>query len=520
MDNLCSGKVVDNLMNVETVKNFDTRMIETRDYNNLLVDYQIESQKSELNSAALNAGQALILSAGATAILLTIILSSHNYAGKAASALSASVVGGIVMANGLLLQVSAPLQFLGFFYRELRQSLVDIQDIFDILNTKTKVPQGEMVLQSQSLMLETDHNSNDDVQRMVGKSDNENDGDSKSNKYVESVVPTPTPLGIAGGGIDVVVNDVWFAYPNRDPLLKGVSIHARAGERIALVGPSGSGKSTLLRLICRQYDVDEGCVLLDGVDVRHLKERSLRDAIGVVPQESAMFSGTLESNIRYGSSSLTMQAPDLLSSSSSSRSKVSTNANDNDSDISNGVLKEERDNDDDSDDDQRAVMAALRLSQLSSVVDKAPAGLQTVVGDRGFTLSGGERQRVALARVFLREPRLLLCDEATSALDSGTEQLILGAIRELSRGRTAITVAHRLSTIVDCDRIYVMRDGVVEEFGTHDELMAMSAAVNQNRNDDDIHAVRQFTGLYRNLWELQSKEENLPFTMSFTSSKN
>lgn len=449
VDNLCSGKVVDNLMNVETVKNFDTVMIETRDYNNLLVDYQIESQKSELNSAALNAGQALILSVGATAILMTIIFS--NPSASTTASVSASVVGGIVMANGLLLQVSAPLQFLGFFYRELRQSLVDIQDIFDILNTKTKVPQGKIDMVMCRDYLERESSSDE---------------------------------AFAPKGIDVKIDDVWFGYPGRDPVLRGVSIHALRGERIALVGPSGSGKSTLLRLIMRHIDVDEGSVSLDGIDVRQLTEKSLRDAIGVVPQESAMFSGTLESNIRYGSSSMTMQAPDPTY----------------------GVI-EGHDVEED-EEDRHAVMAALRLSQLVGVVDAAPAGLQTIVGDRGFTLSGGERQRVALARVFLREPRLLLCDEATSALDSNTEKLILASIRELSQGRTVITVAHRLSTIVDCDRIYVMRNGIVEEYGTHDELMSGCRIQKDVLSDSNSpSSSRRFTGLYKMLWDIQSKEE-------------
>ena len=481
IDNLCSQKVVEGLMNVETVKNFDAVTRETFEYNGILVDYQLEAQRSEKNSATLNAGQSLILATGATAVLLIII-------DTAATQASSTIVGGLVMASGLLYQVSAPLQFLGFFYRELRQSLVDITDIFDILNTSTKVPQGRTVLDAPHL---------DEVTPERGMSS----GHATLSVLDSDVGPieerTAAAAAAGPGGIDVSVKNVWFAYPGREPVLRGVSVHAKKGESIALVGPSGSGKSTLLRLIMRQYDVDEGAVLLEGVDVRDLTNKSLRDAIGLVPQESAIFTGTLESNIRYGSSVHAAPATSYTIATDRQhgehRGAVHGSASEDDDDEV--VMEEDEDIEDTGDD---AVLAAVRLSQLEGVVDDAPAGLQTMVGARGFTLSGGERQRVALARVFLRDPRLMLCDEATSALDSKTESMILRAIRDIADGRTAITVAHRLSTVVDCDRIYVMRHGAVEEFGTHEELL------NRCANDGDR---RHFTGLYSELWDLQKREK-------------
>ena len=476
IDNLCSGKVVESFMNVDTVKNFDNIGVETKGYNGLLVDYQLESQRSEKNSAALNAGQALILAAGSTAVLL-IVIATAGTAGASRGMLSATLVGGIVMANGLLLQVSAPLQFLGFFYRELRQSLVDINDIFDILNTKTKVPEGERSLAATRI----------------------SEADERGQKDMDSI---RAPMADDGhGGVEVSVDNVWFSYAGREPVLRGVSVHARRGESIALVGPSGSGKSTLLKLIMRQYDADDGSILLDGVDVKELTNQSMRDAIGVVPQDSALFTGTLESNIQYGTSRERM------------RRRAAREAGDD-----GGGGDDENDDEEEEDEEvdgeyRDAVLAAVRLSQLDRVIDDAPAGMQTVVGERGFKLSGGERQRVALARVFLREPRLLLCDEATSALDSKTENQILHAIRAIADGRTAITVAHRLSTIIDADRIYCMRNGVVEEFGTHAELLAMRAE-NNGGGDASAIAPRSFTGLYAELWELQKKEEDEPVTVS------
>mgnify|MGYP003308500892 FL=1 len=397
MDGLSTGKAVDALLNYETVTFFGNVELESQQYDKLLRGYHEAALGSERASSLLNAGQAVILACGMTTILSCAALGLWKV--DPAGGL-ASRVGDLVMANGLLLQLWAPLQFLGFFYRELRQSLVDMEAMFDIMATETKIPDGEIALPAHA------------------------------------------------GGADLELDNVTFRYGNGRDVLKGVSLKLKPGESVGIVGPSGSGKSTLLRLILRVYDVSSGKISIDGYDVRDLKIDSLRDSVAVVPQDTVLFNDTLDHNIRYG--------------------RPTAN-------------------------DDEVAMAATR-ARLNKTIEQMPKGRETMVGERGVKLSGGEKQRVAIARAFLREPRMLVADEATSALDTATEQGILESLEDVARGRTAVFVAHRLSTVRSCDRIIVMEQGRIVEEGTHAELL-----------DGTSRGTK--IGMYAAMWKAQAQED-------------
>ena len=397
MDGLSTGKAVDALLNYETVTFFGNIDLESRQYDKLLRGYHEAALGSERASSLLNAGQAVILAGGMTTILSCAALGVWN-ADPTGGLVSR--VGDLVMANGLLLQLWAPLQFLGFFYRELRQSLVDMEAMFDIMATETKIPDGDVDLPAKV------------------------------------------------GGAELELDDVTFRYGKGRDVLKGVSLKLKPGESVGIVGPSGSGKSTLLRLILRVYDVTSGKISIDGHDVRDLRLDSLRESVAVVPQDTVLFNDTLDHNIRYG------------------RPAAS---------------------------DEEVALAASR-ARLDKTVEQMPKGLGTMVGERGVKLSGGEKQRVAIARAFLREPRMLVADEATSALDTATEQGILESLEDVARGRTAVFVAHRLSTVRSCDRIIVMEQGKIVEEGTHAELL-------------DGTSRGEKVGMYAAMWKAQAQEE-------------
>ena len=399
MDGLSTGKAVDALLNYETVTFFGNVNLEAQQYDKLLRGYHEAALESERASSLLNAGQALILSAGITVMLASVALGVWNTDPLSTASLT-SRVGDLVMANGLLLQLWAPLQFLGFFYRELRQSLVDMEAMFEIMATDTNIPDGE------------------------------------------------TELPATKGGAALELDNVTFRYGDGRDVLKGVSLKINPGESVGIVGPSGSGKSTLLRLILRAYDVSSGAVKVDGQDIRDLKLASLRESVAVVPQDTVLFNDTLDHNIRYGRPSAT----------------------------------------------EEEVAIAARRARLDKTIDNMPEGRDTMVGERGVKLSGGEKQRVAIARAFLREPRMLVADEATSALDTATEQGILESLEEVARGRTALFVAHRLSTVRSCDRIIVMEQGKIVEEGTHAEL------IEGNGRGEKI-------GMYAAMWKAQAQEE-------------
>lgn len=385
LENLATGKAVDALLNYETVVQFNNQKLEVDQYNTLLQGYQEASLVAERLSAALNAGQAFILSVGIASVMAIAGLQVAQ---------GTSTIGDLVLANGLILQLSGPLQFLGFLYRDLRQSQVDLESLFTILATQPLLKDGTV------------------------------------------------ELAAAGQGAKVRANNLRFSYTSSREVLLGVNLQANPGESIALVGACGSGKSTIVKLLLRLYDPDSGTLFLDDQDIRTLTQDSLRNAVAVVPQDTVLFNDTIMHNIAYGRPNAT----------------------------------------------QEQIIQAAKQARLHDAVLRMPEGYQTMVGERGLKLSGGEKQRVAIARAFLKSPRLLICDEATSALDSGTEAAILKSLKELAAGRTCVFVAHRLSTIMHCDRILVMDAGVVVEEGTHQELVARG-------------------GRYAHMWALQESED-------------
>ena len=382
-DNEFAGAAVDGLINYEVVKAFANEAYEARRLDRALAAYEQAAIKSQTTLSFLNAGQAAIIAVGVTAVM--IVAATHVVAGTLS-------VGDIVLVNAFILQLYQPLNFLGVFYRELRQSLTDLENIHGLFALAPEIADA----------------------------------------------PDAKPLAIGGG--TVRFSDVRFDYDSRRPILRGVSFTIPAGHKVAVVGPSGSGKSTLVRLLFRFYEVAGGSVAVDGQDVRSVTQDSLRRAIGVVPQDTVLFNDTVAANIAYG------------------RPGAS----------------------------QAEIEAAARLAQIHDFVTSLPEGYATMVGERGLKLSGGEKQRVAIARVMLKNPPVLVLDEATSALDSRTEQALQGALERAAAGRTTLVIAHRLSTVIDADEIVVLEQGRVVERGTHLALLA--------RN-----------GLYADMWRRQQE---------------
>jgi ATP-binding cassette, subfamily B, heavy metal transporter len=290
----------------------------------------------------------------------------------------------------MLLQLPVPLNFIGFVYREIRQGLTDIEQMFDLLEVKAEVRDA----------------------------------------------PDATPLDIKQGAISF--KNVHFSYDSARPILKGISFEVPAGKTVAVVGPSGAGKSTLSRLLYRFYDIQSGSVFVDGQDIRTVTQKSLRSAIGMVPQDTVLFNDTVAYNIRYGRPSAT----------------------------------------------DAEVKAAAEIAQIAHFIDLLPEGFDTKVGERGLKLSGGEKQRVAIARTVLKAPPILILDEATSALDTTTERDIQTALDVVSKNRTTLVIAHRLSTVIGADEIIVLKSGEIAERGTHTALL-------------------QKNGLYASMWNRQ-----------------
>ncbi len=368
-DTEANTKAVDSLLNYETVKYFGNEDHEARRFDVALADYQRAAVRTRTSLSLLNSGQIAIVSVGMTAMMALAAV------GVARGTLT---VGDFVMVNAYLMQLSMPLGLLGTVYREIKQSLVDMEVMFTLLHQNAEVadpPDAPML---------------------------------------------KVPAGaIAFEGVD-------FGYDPRRPILHGVDFAVPAGQSVAIVGPSGAGKSTISRILFRFYDVSAGRVTIDGQDIRAVRQDSLRAAIGIVPQDTVLFNDTVYYNIAYGH-------PEA---------------------------------------DREAVIQAARLAQIHDFVDGLPDGYDTVVGERGLKLSGGEKQRVAIARTILKDPKILLFDEATSALDTKTEREIQRSLHEVSRGRTTLMIAHRLSTVVDADQILVMEEGRIVERGRHDALLA------------------------------------------------
>jgi ATP-binding cassette subfamily B protein len=368
-DNRANTRAIDSLLNYETVKYFNNEDHEAERLDVALRSYEKAAVKSQTSLALLNVGQATIISLGLTAVMA---LTAKGIIDGAMS------LGAFVMANTYLMQLYQPLNFFGFVYREIKQSLIDIEKMFDLLGVKTEIADA----------------------------------------------PGAPPLTLHRGAVDF--DKVSFSYDSRRPILHDIAFSIPAGNTVAVVGPSGSGKSTLSRLLYRFYDVSEGSITVDGQDIRHVTQASLRGTIGIVPQDTVLFNETIYYNIGYGRPG-------------SSPAEVEE---------------------------------AARLAHIHDFIMALPDGYESLVGERGLKLSGGEKQRVAIARAILKNPLIMVFDEATSALDSHTEQEIQKNLRELARGRTTLSIAHRLSTVVDADEIIVLEAGRIVERGRHTELLA------------------------------------------------
>ncbi|MFL5267495.1 MAG: ABCB family ABC transporter ATP-binding protein/permease [Stellaceae bacterium] len=361
-------KAVDSLLNFETVKYFANEEHEARRYDAALRAYEHAAVKSETTLTLLNLGQGIIIALGLVGVMTL-----------AAEGVSAGqmTVGDFVMVNAYLIQLYTPLNFLGMVYRNIKQSLTDLEQMISLLAVK---PQ---------------------IEDRAGAA----------------------ALTVANGA--VAFRRVDFRYDQRRPMLSDVDFQVPPGATVAIVGPSGAGKSTIARLLFRFYDVDAGIIEIDGQDIRDVTQDSLRHAIGVVPQDTVLFNDSIYYNIEYGRP---------------------------------GAARHE-------------VEEAARLARIHDFVTALPDGYDTMVGERGLKLSGGEKQRVAIARVILKAPKILIFDEATSALDTKTEREIQASLAEVSAGRTTLVIAHRLSTIVDADEILVLEAGRVVERGHHAELL-------------------------------------------------
>jgi ATP-binding cassette subfamily B protein len=372
-DQAANTKAVDSLLNFETVKYFNNEEHEARRYDEALKAYEVAAVKSRTSLAALNIGQVVIIAVGSTVIM-----------GMAAAGVVYGddgrhlTVGDVVLVNAYLLQLYLPLNFLGTVYREIRQSLIDMEAMFALLAVGAAIQDK----------------------------------------------PDAKPLRPVAG--EVAFENVAFGYDPRRPILKGISFTVGAGRTLAIVGPSGAGKSTISRLLFRFYDVNSGRILIDGQDIRDVTQKTLRAAIGIVPQDTVLFNDTVEYNIGYGRPG-------------ASRAEIET---------------------------------AAGLAHIHDFVAGLPDGYHAMVGERGLKLSGGEKQRVAIARTILKAPPILLFDEATSALDSRTEREIQTNLMEISRRRTTLIIAHRLSTVIHADEIIVLEEGRIAERGRHDALLA------------------------------------------------
>jgi ABC-type transport system involved in Fe-S cluster assembly fused permease/ATPase subunit len=368
-DTEANQKAIDSLLNFETVKYFNADAREAARFDASMAGYESAAVRIGVSLAWLNAGQAVIMTVGLVAVMVMAAVGVQR---------GSLTVGDFVMVNAYMVQIMLPLGFLGSVYRDIRQSIVDMAAMFDLLEQPAEI----------------------------------------------SDRPGARPLAVGSGRI--AFRDVAFAYDPDRVILRGLDLVVEPGQTVAVVGPSGSGKSTIGRLLFRFYDVTGGAVTIDGQDVRDVTQASLRAAIGVVPQDTVLFNDTIGYNIGYG-------RPDA------SRAEIE---------------------------------AAAQAARIHEFIATLPKGYETVVGERGLKLSGGEKQRVGIARTLLKDPPILLLDEATSALDSETERGIQASLRAMRVGRSVITIAHRLSTVVDADRIVVLEHGRVTEEGTHAALLA------------------------------------------------
>ena len=385
MDSKTHARALDSLLNYETVKYFSAEAREAKDYDDSLWHWEQARRKNRLTLFALNSGQATIIS---IAMTLMLCLSAYYVIQ------GTMTLGDFTLMNAFMFQLFLPLSFLGFVYREVKASLASIEQMLGLLKQETSVKDS-------------------------GK------------------------LSLASNKASIEFKALEFNYQSERPILKGLSFKIEAGERVAVVGSSGAGKSTLTKLLFRFYDKTSGDILIDDQSIYQYSLASLREHIGVVPQDTVLFNDTLKNNILYASPEAT----------------------------------------------DEEVARVIKMAQLDYFIGQCPDGLETIVGERGLKLSGGEKQRLAIARMLLKRPAIMVFDEATSSLDSRTEKNINQAIREISEGHTSLIIAHRLSTIIDADNIIVVDDGLVVEQGKHGDLLAQKGYYYQLWQAQKDHAL-------------------------------
>ena len=368
LDSEANTQAFDSLINYETVKYFNNEQLELGRYDKTLSEWEGMAVKSQTSMSVLNFGQSAIIGIGVTIIMF---FAANQVVEDRMS------IGDLVMVNAFMLQLFIPLGALGMIYRQFKYTLADMDLVFKLLSKTPEIRDEE---DSQEL---------------------------------------PIDKG------EVKFDNVHFGYQEDRKILQGINFTVPAGKTVAVVGHSGAGKSTLARLLFRFYDVNEGKVLIDGVDVKTVTQDSLRKLIGIVPQDTVLFNDTIHYNIQYGN----------------------LNATDEE------------------------VRQAASMAQIEEFIESLPEAWETKVGERGLKLSGGEKQRVAIARAILKRPSILVFDEATSSLDSTTEQAIQRTLKQISATTTTLVVAHRLSTVVDADEILVMGKGNILERGSHNELI-------------------------------------------------
>lgn len=391
LDSKANTRAIDSLLNYETVKYFGNEAFEANRYDESLQRWERAAVRSQTSLSLLNTGQSAII---ATAVTMMVWRATVGVVEGRMS------LGDLVLVNAFMIQLYIPLNFLGVLYREIKQSLTDIEKMFGMLD---------------------------------------------ANREVDDVVSAPAlrlAKSAAAVGPEVRFENVSFSYQPDRQILRAISFVIAPGTTVAVVGSSGAGKSTLARLLYRFYDVSEGQIRIDGQDLRQVTQASLRAAIGIVPQDTVLFNDSIAYNIAYGRPGAT----------------------------------------------QSQIETAARSAQLHDFIARLPQGYDTPVGERGLKLSGGEKQRVAIARMLLKDPPILVLDEATSALDSSNEQAIQQALREAAARRTTLVIAHRLSTVVDANLIIVLEDGQIVQQGTHEALLIQG-------------------GRYSELWAMQARDD-------------